>query len=286
MNIFRNSPKDIWMVLYTIALGLLPFATIASDLDFVWWLVILPFQAWLICNLQNAPLHHHSHWSTFNNKKANTVYELLLSMISGVTHQTWKWTHLTHHVHVNDHPVDGNTKDPVSVFKQGKNGEVENFWKFCFRGTINTMFGSLAYAIKSSNKPSIVYNSTQSTIEALSWMVYCIAIFAVDFNFGMWMMVVYFLAHFLNYATSYGEHWGVLDRRGDTTQDSVGIYSTWYNWIGFGAGYHQEHHNKPGMHWTKLYTITPKMHPDRKTVKSMHVFNAPYWSHFKLLFKR
>jgi len=282
MNIFRNSSKDIWLVLYTVALGLAPFAIIAADLDFVWWLAMLPFHAWLICNLQNAPLHHHSHWSTFNNKKANAIYELLLSMISGVTHQSWRLAHLTHHVHVNDHPVDGKTKDPVSVFEHGKNGEVENFWKFCFRGTINAIFS----VFTTSNKPSTVYNHKQNTIEACSWVVYCVAILAVNFNFGMWMMVVYALAHFLNYATSYGEHWGVLDRRGDTTQDSVGIYSKWYNWIGFGAGYHQEHHNKPGMHWTKLHAITPKMHPDRRIVKSMHIFNAPYWSHFKLLFKR
>ena len=100
------------------------------------------------------------------------------------------------------------------------------------------------------------------------------------------MFFIYALAHFLNAATSYGEHWTVLDRRGDTTQDSIGIYSRWYNIIGFGAGFHQEHHNKPNMHWTTLSSITPNMHPDRVIKGGMHITNCPYWDHFKLLFRR
>ena len=281
MHIFRNTPKDIWPILYTITVGLIPFAIISVNLDIIWWITILPFQAWLICNLQNSPLHHHAHWPTFINKKANALYELLLSMISGVTHQSWKWAHHAHHVHVNDHPVNGKTKDPVSVFANGKNGKVENFWKFCFRGAVNAMQTNAFH----KNSISTQFNSTQNNMESLSWIIYCAIIFVVDIKFGLWMILVYFVAHFLNYVTSYAEHWGVLDRRGDTTQDSVGIYTKWYNWIGFNGGYHQEHHNKPGTHWTKLPALTPKMHPDRKIVKTMYIFNVPYWSHFKLLFK-
>jgi len=284
MNIFRNSPKDSWLVIYTALVGITPFAIALSDIDILWWALLLPFQAWSIANLQNAPLHHHSHWSTFNNKTANKIYEVLLSAIGGITHESWKNVHLTHHVHVNDHPVDGKTKDPISVFRNGKNGKVENFWSFCFSNAIIDIINKFSF--KHKDIPKYILDSRLRAIENMSWIVYCGLIFLVDLQFGAWMILVYFVGHFLNYATSYGEHWGVLDRRGDTTQDSVGIYSKWYNWIGFGAGYHQEHHNKPGMHWTKLHTITPKMHPDRKTIKSMHIFNAPYWSHFKLLFKR
>jgi hypothetical protein len=284
MKIFRNSPKDIWLIIYTLAVGLTPFAIIASSIDLIWWTVILPFQAWSIANLQNAPLHHHSHWSTFNNKTLNKIYEVVLSAVSGIAHENWKQMHLTHHIHVNDRPVDGKTKDPISVFKNGKNGEVENFWSFCFTNAVIDIGHKFTARKKPASKH--IFDSRLNTIENVSWIVYFALIFLADVNFGCWMMLVYFAAHFLNYATSYGEHWGVLDRRGDTTQDSVGIYSRWYNWIGFGAGYHQEHHNKPGVHWTKLHTLTPKMHPDRRIVKTMHIFNAPYWSHFKLLFRR
>lgn len=284
MTIFRNSPKDTWLIVYTLAVGLIPFAIIASGIDFFWWAIILPFQAWSIANLQNAPLHHHSHWSTFNNKMLNKIYEVILSAISGITHETWRHVHLTHHVHVNDRPTNGKTKDPISVFKNGKNGEIENFWSFCFSNAIGDIRNKFSTRHKDISK--YLFDSRLNNIENMSWIFYFALIFLADVKFGFWMILVYFVGHFLNYATSYGEHWGVLDRRGDTTQDSVGIYSKWYNWIGFGAGYHQEHHNKPGVHWTKLHALTPKMHPDRRIVKTMHIFNAPYWSHFKLLFRR
>ena len=102
--------------------------------------------------------------------------------------------------------------------------------------------------------------------------------------YGLWMLLVFYFAWMQDGAVSYGEHWGVLDRRGDTTQDSIGIYSRWYNIIGFNAGYHQEHHNQPRLHWTRLPEITQNMHPNRKIVGGMHVLNNPFWQDFKALF--
>ena len=90
---------------------------------------------------------------------------------------------------------------------------------------------------------------------------------------------------FLNAAWHYGEHWGAHDRRGDTTQDSVGIYNWWYNTFCFNSGLHQEHHHKPGVHWTKLPSVTPLLHPDRVTACGMHIFNVPWSADLKKLIK-
>jgi fatty acid desaturase len=203
-------------------------------------------------------------------------------MVGGIPHQTWKYSHLKHHIHVNDKPIHGQTKDPVSVFQKGQNGQVENFWKFSF-GMTKLSLKNMIYFPKYNSKQ---VNNKKIIAEILCFDAYFLTFFILDFKLGLYMAVVYFLAFFLNGATSYGEHWGVLDRRGDTTQDSIGIYSTWYNIVGFGAGFHQEHHNSPGMHWTKLHTLTDKMHPDRVTRSGMHITNCPYWDHFKLLFKK
>ena len=124
----------------------------------------------------------------------------------------------------------------------------------------------------------------QFEIEMNAYRIYMIAVMLLDWQYGIWFWCLFAVALFFNAATSYGEHWGVLDRRGDTTQDSIGIYTRWYNFVGFGAGYHQEHHNSMMTHWTKLSKLTPNMHPNRKTVKTMHIFNNPYWSHFKAMF--
>ena len=284
---FRYTPKDAYLVAYTFILAVLPFLMIWLQPSFMLLALLLPFHMWAIVNHQNGSLHHHSHWPTFESKKVNLVYELFLSMVAGIPHQLWKWAHLTHHVHVNDKPVNGLCKDPVSVFLYGKNGEPENFWKYCFIGTIKYLKDQWAPpSVKSGIKTPASINMNQYNREILLFKLYLLSILLLDWQYGLWMLLVYFLAYFFNNATSYGEHWTVLDRRGDTTQDSIGIYSRWYNFVGFGAGYHQEHHNQPARHWTKLHEITHRMHPNRKIVGGMHITNNPYWSHFKLLFKK
>ena len=278
---FRYSAKDIWLIAYTIVLGLVPFFIINYQISFWVLLLTFPVHAWLITNLQNSCLHHHSHWPTFYNKKLNFAYEILLSIVGGIPHQIWKYHHLKHHIHVNDKPIDGKTKDPVSVFLHGKNNEVQNFWLFCFKMTKEAFVKMVVFP-----KFGKQVNHTKQILEQLAFNFYFLSFFVLDLHYGLYFAALYFLAFFLNGATSYGEHWTVLDRRGDTTQDSIGIYSRWYNIIGFGAGFHQEHHNKPNMHWTTLSTITPNMHPDRVIKGGMHITNCPYWDHFKLLFRR
>ena len=280
-SIFRYSAKDTYLILYTLILCPVPFLLIFWQVNFWALLLFWPIHAWLITNLQNSPLHHHSHWPTFHNKKLNSAYELLLSMVGGIPHQFWRRNHLKHHVYVNDKPVDGKTQDPVSVFAKGTNGEVQNFWKFCFT-TMIVAFKNMVIFPKvpvQDSKPKMV-------AEVLLHDLYFLAVFIVDYRYGLYLLLVYIVAHFLNGATSFGEHWTVLDRRGDTTQDSIGIYSKWYNIVGFGAGYHQEHHHRPNIHWTQLPNLTPRMHPDRVVKHSMHIFNNPYWQHFKLLFQK
>lgn len=279
---FRYSPKDLYLILYVTFIGLIPFAMIYFQPSFIWWVVIFPFHMWGIVNAMNSSLHHHSHWPTFINKKVNRVYEVYLSAILGIPHQLWKWAHISHHCFVNDKPINGKTKDPVSVFKGSNTDEPENFWHYCITGPSGVIqFVKDILRIKQYPKP---IDQRQFEIEMNAFRIYMIAVMLLDWQYGIWFWCLFAVALFFNAATSYGEHWGVLDRRGDTTQDSIGIYTRWYNFVGFGAGYHQEHHNSMMTHWTKLSELTSKMHPNRKTVKTMHIFNNPYWSHFKAMF--
>ena len=127
---------------------------------------------------------------------------------------------------------------------------------------------------------------SQYRSEVWCMRLYLLSIMAINFYYGLWLCAVYFLSIVVNNMNSYGEYWGALGRRGDTTQDSIGIYSTWYNIFGFNAGLHQEHHHKPGVHWSELAEVTPLLHPDRVIVKhGVHITNNPFWSHFVLLLK-
>jgi fatty acid desaturase len=270
--------------MYTLIVGTLPFLIASLDFGVLTWLIMLPLHAWLIVNVQNSSLHHNAHWKTFSNKALGKIYDLCVSAVSNLSNAQYRHHHLSHHIHVNDRPVDGVCKDPVSVFAKSKNGEPENFWIHCSSGAVN-MVKSTFTSIFLPVYQSKTLDGLQVRREKWVMFLYVMSVILCDLKYGLWYtFVLLFVAHFMNRATSYGEHWQVLDRRGDTTQDSIGIYSRWYNIIGFGAGYHQEHHHKPGVHWTRLHEVTPLLHPDRKILGSMHITNCPFWQHFKDLF--
>jgi fatty acid desaturase len=180
-------------------------------------------------------------------------------------------------------------KDPASVYYFGKNQKPANFWIWISKNGYRDFVKMFRF--EKLQHPGKQYHlldkyNQQYLKEQSAMKLFFVLIFAINFWYGVALLAIYLLGHIENFAISYGEHYGVLDRRGDTTQDSVGSYNWFVNWIGFGAGYHQEHHHMPGTHWTNLHRVTPVLHPDRKIITGFHIANNPYWSHLVQLFKK
>lgn len=288
--IFKHSSVDAFLVLQTI-FTLMLAVTMAIIDPGVWWnLVIAPFHIMLMLSLQNTSLHHHTHWATFNKKSLNQLYELLIAAAAGSKPQTYRIVHSVHHKHVNDLPINGVTKDGISVFAKGVNGNIENVWKFCFRRAVIAWTDHwkyiFYYAWKAKRIKLSMINYTLWRREQFAIVGFILLLLSLNFYYGIWyLFVISFASHFLNYSWHYGEHYGSYHYRGDTTQDSVGIYSKWYNTLCFNSGYHQEHHHRPGVHWSKLNEITPMLPNTRVIVNGMHITNVPWAKDFKLLFK-
>lgn len=289
-KIFKHSIKDIFLVTQTLLAVAVAYTMAVLDLTIFWCLLVTPFHIFLILNIQNTSLHHHTHWATFNNRTLNNLYELLIAAASGLKPQVYRFVHSVHHKYVNDSPVNGVSKDGISVFAHGVNGKVENVWKFCFRNAVSSWLEPWKYIFYTAwraerlQKPMI--NLTLWKREQFAIIFFFTSILTINFLYGIWLLgVVYFLSQFLNYSWHYGEHYGSYHYRGDTTQDSVGIYNKWYNLVCFNSGYHQEHHHRPGVHWTKQSQITPMLPESRITVNGMHITNVPWLQHFKLLIK-
>ena len=286
-SLFLNTPKDAWLVLQTIVLIMLPFITLS--LDFIWWAVLLPIHVFILLNASNTSMHHHTHWGTFLNRRWDEVYELFVSAACCFSSQMYRKCHTIHHKHVNDIPVNGVTRDPLSVFLDGTNGNRENVWKFCAVRTIAAMllpYKNILSMFGIGKMIPLTFMKYQSwRNEQWASIVLPVLVLVCDPTYGIWMIcVIYLLAFFLNYSWHYGEHYGAHHLRGDTTKDSVGIYSRWYNTICFKSGYHQEHHHRPGIHWSRLDEVTPLLAVDRVQVSGMHVTNNPWWQDFKQLF--
>ena len=283
-TLFRYSKKDSFLILYTLTILAIPIFLAFNTPSIPWLLLITFFQIWFIVNGQNSAEHHHTHWPTFWNPKLNQKYEVLLAMAYGIPPSLWRYSHFLHHKHVNDPPVNGVCMDPMSVYiLNPEKCELNNFWVYCIKGAYEfNMKGVLTW-----HKIHIPAIHKQLNKEIWAIRIFIFTIFCINQFYGLWLFATYVLAYAVNNANSYGEHWGALTRRGDTSQDSIGIYSKWYNIFGFNAGLHQEHHHRPGVHWTKLPTVTPLLHPDRVRVKhGVHITNNPFWEHFVLLLKK
>lgn len=303
-TLFKHSSKDAFLVMQTLTALTIAYTLALLDLGVFWNLLIAPFHIMLILNLQNTSLHHHTHWSTFCNKTLNSLYELLLSSASGFRPQQYRRVHSIHHKYVNDSPIYGKTQDTISVFEHGVNGQVENAWKFCLRNAVHAwtipwkQIQHLVWLPKSIKDrlpkspilrlPKNVYvemNLNQMRKETWAFIIFFVSILLINFTYGIWLLFIYFISMFLNYSWHYGEHYGSYHFRGDTTQDSVGIYNRWYNLFCFNSGYHQEHHHRPGIHWTKLSEVTPYLPATRITVNGMHITNVPWLEHLKIIAK-
>lgn len=289
-TLFRYSFKDTFLIAQTLFAIAFAYTMALLDLNVFWNLLIAPFHVLLVLNIQNSSLHHHTHWATFNSKTLNNFYELLIAAASGLKPQMYRLVHTIHHKYVNDSPVNGVSKDGISVFGHGTNGEIENVWKFCFRNASVAWAQPWKYVFyqmwQAEKVKTPMMNFIQWRREQVATVIFFVSVMLLNFSYGFWMLtIIYFAAHFLNYSWHYGEHYGSYHHRGDTTQDSVGIYSKWYNTLCFNSGYHQEHHHRPGTHWTKLHEITPLLPDTRVIVNGMHITNVPWAEHFKLLVK-
>jgi len=286
-SLFKHSVLDLLLVLQTICCVIFTLAIALLDLDFLWILLLTPVQVALMVNIHQTSLHHHCHWSTFRSKNLNNLYELFLACASGLQPQSYRWVHSVHHKWVNDRPVDGKTKDMISVFAHSVTDKPENLWLFCIREAFkdwSTCWRLVFYQIWKQPKPNIPVNVKQYRMQAFAVVLFPIVIIATDFTYGLWfMLVVCTLSHFLDYVWHYGEHFGSYHFRGDTTRDAVGIYNKLYNSLCFNSGYHQEHHHRPGCHWSLLATVTPELPESRIIKKGMHIFNVPWWSDLKNL---
>ena len=279
--IFKYSPKDIYLILFACIVFATPIIMAYLDWPLIAWLMIIVPHTWFIVICQNTSLHNHTHCPIFYNKTSNRIYELFVSAATGIPHHSWKSAHLIHHIHVNDNPSDGKPKDPASVYA---NGQLINFWSYCFvllKENIKYYCFTITPYFLTNKKYANEYRQ-----EMWAFRIFLLLIFFINFYYGLFLVLTYLLSYAVNNANSYGEHWGALQRRGDTTQDSIGIYSKWYNWLCFNAGYHQEHHHKPGVHWSRLPEVTHLLHPGRVIVKhGIHILNNPFWSHFVALIK-
>lgn len=278
MRIFRNTVLDSFLILYLAIAFVSPFAIAFLVSNPIIWILLAPFQAIFLVIVMNTSLHHHMHVPIFVSSKLNRMYEIFASMVTGIPFSGWKFFHTVHHKYNNDFKVNGQTKDPLSFYRYGINDQRENFWSYCIKGLLRDISGK---TIKDPNDNcSTKFNIKNIAVlkpEYYAFYCFIAAIFLFNFLYGFVYILVYVLSLILNNANSYGEHFGPVEQS-NFRANSVGSYGKLYNFLCFNSGYHQEHHVRPGAHWTELPKITKTLPSKRHTINKMYMFNAPWFN--------
>jgi hypothetical protein len=116
------------------------------------------------------------------------------------------------------------------------------------------------------------------TFACLGVVLNCTKYQCIAHNFWTALVCFYVPAWYLGqvsaYAENYLEHYGADPY--NKLKDSASCYGKLHNLIWFNNGYHQEHHLRPAMHWSRIKEVKLDMLP----VEERRVVPIAHWCDF------
>jgi fatty acid desaturase len=189
--------------------------------------------------------HNFIHTPWFTSEAANRVYAALDSINLGVPLTLCRHHHLNHHRYGNDRRgADGRTRDHSSTYRFGKNGAPEGALGY---GLLALFRGGTVEAWQAARRAGQRGRlGGELAVGALGLAGYL----ALSWEFVICFFVpVFYGGSVLGILNNYYQHAGA--EPGTRTANCVSYYGRLYNRLCFNEGYHQEHHLRPGLHWTR-----------------------------------
>ena len=272
-GIFAHSNWDALLVLITLVqLCLIVWGS--ANFDHFTTIEAVAFAAIqvILCATQyDVVMHNFIHTRFFRSRALNSIFAILcgLPVMNAFTDAAMQ--HLTHHKHVNDpiDPATGSTKDPTSTYRFGTEGRHEPLWRYALLAPLR----DLAEAPDYRKRPTL---RRRVFVERSFLGAFWAAILVYNWRFLIFYLLVIYAAQIVNCAQNYFEHYGAAP--GSSLTDSVSCYGRLYNLVWFNNGYHQEHHYRPGVHWSRVKELRREMLPNdrRRVVRWGHCMNFPH----------
>jgi fatty acid desaturase len=204
--------------------------------------------------------HNFIHTPFFNSSKLNNIFSVINSLCLGLPQSIYQEHHLNHHRYNND-PV----KDDSSLYKYGNDGMEESVLKYSFLGVFRTDLKSLFRRARKTSGMLVVF-------ELAAIIVMHLVMIKTSFVLYIFLyLVTWYLGQVFALLENYSEHHDA--KLYDRKRDSVSCYDKTYNLLWFNNGFHQEHHYRPMVHWTKIKQVTKELPLDRKTTRFFHLTN-------------
>jgi fatty acid desaturase len=237
-----------------------------------WWALLPLGLIWSISiswNI-NGIAHNFLHNAYFRSGALNRLFSILESVTLGISQVFYEQVHKDHHKGNADLPdATGQTRDPLSIYRHGHDGQPESPWTYTFLGYFR-------------DDPKAIYHSLRRKGQALAyWGVFEIVLFLslyVAAGIANWRFLVFFLpfyyfGHCLSYLNGYYLHFG--GKPDVPLAWGVSSYHRLYNWTWFNNGYHAEHHYRPRVHWTEMKALHGQLAAEQERA-GVHVIAVPH----------
>lgn len=217
----------------------------------------------------NSVAHNFLHTPYFRWKGFNRAFSLLESLTLSFSQTLYTWVHLRHHEGNSDRPdAQGVTRDWLSIYRHGRNGQPESVWSYVFLGFFRG--GDSAYQALRQRMPG---EARWGVFELVATTLFVAGLAVVDWRGVLCLLPFYYLGDCLSQLNGYYEHFG-----GNPDKPiawGVSNYNWLYNLWWFNNGYHAEHHYRPSVHWTRLPALHRGLAAEQKSA-GVHVIDTPH----------
>lgn len=271
--LFAHSWKDaVLVVLSVLSVSLVAFGLFAFDL--LPWPVLVGLGVVVVvlnCTNYQCVAHNFLHNPFFHSAWLNNAFSVLNSVALGLPQTLYKYHHLNHHQFNNDvpDPESRTTRDHSSTFRHARvPGKEEHIVAYSLLGPFRTDLPAMYVMARSKGRTTIVWVESAAMLAFASFLAVSNPTYFLAFVVPVW-----FFGQVAALAENFLEHHHAIP--GNRLTDSVSCYNRLYNFVWFNNGYHQEHHVRPTIHWTKVPELRIEMLPEneRRVVKGAHWFN-------------
>jgi flavin-dependent dehydrogenase/fatty acid desaturase len=273
MKLLAHSSKDSLLILLLPAqLALLVFGVVSfGALPAAATLGLGAILVFVACMNFQCTAHNFIHCPFFVRKRWNQMFSIGNSLGLGIPQSLYRVHHLNHHKYGNDakDPKTGTTRDLSSTYRYSRHPDrEESIFGYALLGSFRTGVGSLLDGARKNGSLRL------TALETAALILFVLLLFVLDHRGAIFFYLpVWYLGQAAAHAENFLEHHGAIP--GSRLTDSVSCYGRLYNLLWFNNGYHQEHHFRPQVHWSRLRELRTAMLPEsqRRVVEGAHWFN-------------
>lgn len=237
-----------------------------------WWAMIamgLLYSVSISWNI-NGIAHNFIHNPYFRSASLNRLFSLLESLTIGFSQTFYDSVHMRHHMGNSDRQDEhGKTKDWLSIYRYGRDGEAENVWGYTF---LSFFRDDVAETYQEIAKVSAA-DARWGKFEVAAFVTVYLAVLLLNWKFVLFMVPFYYFGNSLSSLNGFYRHYG-----GNPDLPiawGVSSYNKLYNLIWFNNGYHAEHHFRPRLHWTKMEEFRRQI-ADEQRKAGVRVITMPH----------